>query len=90
MQPLFYSIGFGVLGGLIRALVGILKYLKTSKQITSFKLWYLISTLVISGIVGGFAGALVENNWKIASLAGYAGVDFLEGLYKIKFAKLVI
>ena len=43
---------------------------------------YFFTTVFFSGILGGIAGALAESSWKTAFLAGYAGMDFIENLYK--------
>ncbi len=74
----------GVAGGVVRALVGILKYMEQNKEAQKFRVGYLLFSILVSAIIGGFAGALSEGNWKLAGLAGYAGADFIESLYKIK------
>jgi uncharacterized membrane protein YoaK (UPF0700 family) len=74
----------GAAGGIVRALVGILKYLEQNKEERRLRIGYLLFSLFVSAVIGGFAGALSEGNWKIAGLAGYAGSDFIESLYKIK------
>jgi hypothetical protein len=74
----------GAAGGTVRALVGILKYMERNKRNEKVRIGYLLFSVFVSAAIGGFAGALCEGNWKIAGLAGYAGTDFIEGLYKIK------
>jgi len=74
----------GAVGGAVRSLVGILKYMQQNKQGQTLRVGYLLFSILVSAVIGGFAGALSEGNWKIAGLAGYAGTDFIEGLYKIK------
>jgi hypothetical protein len=74
----------GAAGGVVRALVGILKYMEQNKEAQKFRIGYLLFSVLVSAIIGGFAGALCEGNWKLAGLAGYAGADFIESLYKIK------
>jgi Na+/H+ antiporter NhaC len=74
----------GAVGGMVRSLVGILKYLQQNKEDQKLRVGYLLFSIFVSAVIGGFAGALSEGNWKIAGLAGYAGTDFIEGLYKIK------
>jgi uncharacterized membrane protein len=78
------SILFGVLGGFVRALVGIAKYFEKNKAGEKLRPWYLIFTLFVAAVVGGLAGALSNGDWRLAVIVGYAGTDFLEGLYKIK------
>ncbi|MFA4947321.1 MAG: hypothetical protein WC674_02290 [Candidatus Krumholzibacteriia bacterium] len=74
----------GAAGGTVRALVGILKYMERNKRHEKLRLGYFLFSVFVSAAIGGFAGALCEGNWKIAGLAGYAGTDFIESLYKIK------
>jgi len=78
------SISFGILGGFVRALVGIAKYFEKNKAEQKIRPWYLIFTLFVAAVVGGLAGALACGDWRLAVIAGYAGTDFLEGLYKIR------
>lgn len=84
MEPLISSILFGVLGGLVRALVGVAKYLEKNKREGKVYPSYLAFSLFVAAIVGGLAGALADGDWRVAAIAGYAGTDFLEGLYKIR------
>ena len=84
MEQILTSILFGILGGLIRALVGIAKYFEKNKKENKINTWYLGFSLFTSGLIGGVAGSMVEGSWKLSLIAGYAGTDFLESLYKIK------
>jgi uncharacterized membrane protein YfcA len=77
----------GFLGGIIRGLVGFVKN-KTIEKADRFKPSYFVVTLLISGIVGAAAGALADTEWQVSFLAGYAGTDFIENLYKIKIKKI--
>ena len=74
----------GALGGTVRALVGVLKYMEQSRREQRFRIGYFACSILISAVIGGFAGAISSGSWKIAGLAGYAGTDFIESLYKIK------
>jgi hypothetical protein len=76
----------GLLGGIIRGLVGFVKN-KTVEKANHFKPSYFVVTILISGIVGAAAGILADTEWQVSFLAGYAGTDFIENLYKIKIAK---
>jgi hypothetical protein len=71
----------GFVGGIAR---GLSSFLKKQRAGTSgkFNYSYFFTTVFFSGILGGIVGALAENNWKTSFLAGYAGIDFLENLYK--------
>jgi len=87
--------GFG--GGMIRGLVGFLKYYYSYKN-TPFNIFYFFGTTFISGIVGLLtAGAIKESGMIISGLnsispamaliIGYAGGDFLENIYKLILKK---
>ena len=69
----------------MRGLLGILKSLQRKSKINPY---YLLSSLVVAGILGGVIGSLVAKtgkslSWEIAFLFGYAGTDFIEGLQKM-------
>jgi len=75
----------GLLGGLLRGLLGIAKSLVTKKEET-INYPYFLLFLTVSVIIGVIAASLwPEGDFRIALLAGYAGSDFLEGLFKLKF-----
>ena len=78
----------GFLGGIIRGLVGFVKN-KAIEKADHFKPSYFVVTILIAGIVGAAAGALADTEWQISFLAGYAGTDFIENMYKIKIGKNV-
>jgi hypothetical protein len=40
-------------------------------------------------VVGATAGALADTEWQVSFLAGYAGTDFIESLYKIKIGQKI-
>ena len=69
----------GGLGGLTRGFVGLLKALALRRRI----LWgyYLVSVLV-AVIIGVFVGIIFNFDPRLSLLAGYAGTDILEGIYK--------
>ncbi len=79
------SMLYGILGGLVRAAVGLVKYFEQNQKGQKVRLWYLLATLLVSAVVGALAGALAGGSWQLAVVAGYAGTDFLEGLYKIRW-----
>lgn len=74
----------GLLGGIVRSLVGILKYFERNKETGTIRVWYVVFSLIVAAIVGGLAGVLADSDWRFAIVAGYAGTDFIEGLYKIR------
>ena len=81
---ILYSFLFGLVGGIVRGLVGIAKYLEKNKASGKLSVKYFALPIGIAALVGGVAGSLVSGDWRLAIIAGYAGTDFLEGLYKIR------
>jgi len=71
---------FGLIGGIARACVGVLKNKAYTKK--RFKVKYFLWTVVLSGIIGIFCGLFFIADYRVALLAGYAGTDFIEGIYK--------
>jgi len=72
-------VAVGVLGGLVRALYGLLKAI--DKGIVVHK-GYFIVTLIISGLIGGMLGMVFDMDFRVAALAGYVGTDVLENIFK--------
>ena len=74
-----YPAMIGGIGGLTRGVVGLLKALSLRRRI----LWnYYILTVVIAAIIGVFTGIIFNFDYRLSLLAGYAGTDILEGIYK--------
>ena len=86
MEKYLIYILAGFMGGTIRALVGFVKS-KTIEKANHFKPEYFLISIAISGIVGVVAGILADTEWQVSFLAGYAGTDFIENLYKIKISR---
>ena len=78
------SVILGLLGGLVRGLVGIAKYFEKNKAKGTLNVRYLVFSIALAALVGAVAGSLTGGDWRLAIIAGYAGTDFLEGLYKIR------
>ena len=75
----------GFLGGLIRGLLGIAKEMRSSpSRKKKIRKDYMAITLLASGGLGLLVGVFIADDIRFALLAGYAGSDFLENLYKIK------
>lgn len=69
----------GGIGGLTRGVVGLLKALSLRRRI----LWnYYVITVTIAVIIGVFVGIIFDFDPRLSLLAGYAGTDILEGIYK--------
>jgi fluoride ion exporter CrcB/FEX len=79
MNEVLASAILGGLGGLTRGLVGLLKALALKRKI----LWdYYAITVSIAVVIGIFIGIVFSFDYRISLLAGYAGTDILEGVYK--------
>ena len=86
--------GFG--GGMVRGILGYMKYQYSYKNV-GFNVIYFIAMMFLSGVVGTLtAGALSELNAgiivtgfnaAIAFVAGYAGGDIIENIYRILVKK---
>ncbi|MEK6812426.1 MAG: hypothetical protein AABX76_02605 [Nanoarchaeota archaeon] len=69
----------GGIGGLTRGFVGLLKALSLKRRI----IWtYYAITVVIAVVIGVFVGIIFNFDSRLSLLAGYAGTDILEGIYK--------
>ena len=79
----------GGMGGLVRGLVGITKSQTFNPSTFKFQWQYFGLSILISVIVGQMAGLIFNSDWRASLLAGYAGSDFLESLYKLKFAQMI-
>jgi hypothetical protein len=74
-----YPAILGGVGGLTRGVVGLLKALSLRRKI----LWgYYLITVIIAAIIGVFTGIIFNFDYRLSLLAGYAGTDILEGIYK--------
>ena len=69
----------GGIGGLTRGFVGLLKALSLRRKILWF---YYFITVVIAAVIGVFVGIIFSFDARLSLLAGYAGTDILEGIYK--------
>ena len=81
---------------MVRGLVGFVKYQYSYKNV-GFNAPYFLLMMAISGVVGLLVSAAVRDiagsvlvvafSPSISFIAGYAGGDFIENLYKILFRK---
>jgi len=79
MEPIVLAGLLGGIGGLTRGVVGLLKALSLRRRI----LWaYYAITVTIALIIGVFVGIIFDFDPRLSLLAGYAGTDILEGIYK--------
>ena len=79
MDAIVLAAILGGVGGLTRGFVGLLKALSLRRRI----LWgYYALTVIIAVIIGVFVGIIFDFDPRLSLLAGYAGTDILEGIYK--------
>jgi len=79
MDAIVISGILGGIGGLTRGVVGLLKALSLRRRI----IWeYYTITVAIAIIIGVFVGIVFDFDKRLSLLAGYAGTDILEGIYK--------
>ena len=79
MDTLLISAILGGIGGLTRGLVGLMKAMSLRRKI----LWnYYFITVFIAVVLGVFTGIIFSFDYRLSLLAGYAGTDILEGVYK--------
>ena len=81
VEPIIMAGLLGGLGGLTRGLIGLLKAMTLRRKIIPS---YLVLTISIAWIIGIFVGILFYNiDLRLSLLAGYAGTDIIEGIYKL-------
>ncbi|MFH1412698.1 MAG: hypothetical protein ABIG10_01575 [bacterium] len=72
----------GFAGGMVRGLVGFIKYQYSYKNV-GFKLPYFLVMMFLSGIVGLLSAGAFSLGPFYSFIIGYAGGDFIENVYKI-------
>lgn len=82
MNELVINAFYGLLGGLIRGIVGYYKAYR-SKSKKTFKPTYFLITILGSALIGAFVAFTLVNDYRISILVGYAGIDILENIVKI-------
>ncbi len=88
-----FAAAFG--GGILRGLVGFVKYQFSYKEV-KFRLFYFLGTMFVSGIIGAVAAIAIKEigftllgsfSPAVSFIIGYAGGDFIENIYKIIIKK---
>lgn len=80
MDELLLAGLLGGTGGLTRGFIGLLKALSLKREI----IWsYYAITVATAWIIGVFVGIIFTFDPRLSLVAGYAGTDILEGIYKI-------
>lgn len=78
-DPIVLALLLGAFGGAVRASLGLFKALSIKMNIY----WgYFFLTLIIASVIGALVGLIFSFEPRLAALAGYAGTDILEGIYK--------
>ena len=79
VEGIVLAVLLGGIVGLTRGVVGLLKALSLRRRI----LWgYYAITVAVALIIGIFVGIIFDFDPRLSLLAGYAGTDILEGIYK--------
>ncbi len=80
MNEILFAAIFGAIGAIVRVLIIALQLtqLKQKVQLTG----YLIYVIVVIA-VGAFSGIVLSYGKVLSFLAGYAGLDLIEGYYKV-------
>lgn len=79
LSAILLPAALGGLGGLTRGFVGLLKAISMRRKI----LWmYYAITVLVAVVIGAFVGLIFNFDYRLSLLAGYAGTDILEGIYK--------
>ena len=88
-----FAAAFG--GGILRGLVGFIKYQFSYKEV-KFRPYYFLGMMFISGIIGAVAALAIKEigftilgsfSPALSFIIGYAGGDFIENIYKIIIKK---
>ena len=79
--------GAGFLGGLVRALYGLLKASVTGVEIHG---WHFLVTIIVSAGLGALLGIVFNSDYRYAALAGYVGTDILENIFKGSMSKKMV
>ncbi len=74
----------GLFGGILRGLLGISKTLITKKEANINYQWFFLN-ITVASVIGLLSATMMGGDFRTALLAGYAGSDLLEGLFKLKF-----
>lgn len=74
----------GLIGGTLRGVMGIAKTLVVKKE-SSINYGWLTTMILVSVAIGVIAASFMGGGFEVALLAGYAGSDLLESLFKLKF-----
>lgn len=80
MNALILAALFGVVGALIRVSADSMKHRVINRRLEKKGLLFYGVSIVI---VGAFLGVVLDYGWPVSLLAGYAGQDILDGVYRV-------
>ena len=80
MNEILIAAGFGIMGAIVRVLIISLKLTQLKKKI-AYSGFTVYALVVLS--VGAFSGIVLSYGKVLSFLAGYAGLDLIEGYYKV-------
>ena len=79
MNEILIAAGFGIIGAVVRVLLTSIKIVQLKEKIDYSSL--CIYAMVVLA-VGAFSGIVLSYGRVLSFLAGYAGLDLIEGYYK--------
>lgn len=83
-MPYITFLAFGALGGLARGVVGALKSFRPVGNSRSIDLRKLFFNIIGATIIGAVVGIVIDINPVTALASGYAGIDVIDTIMKIK------
>jgi len=86
VNEVFIYAGFGMIGGAVRVLISYMKNSGGDDKIN--KKVFALYTLILL-IIGAFVGVVLGYSKTLSFLAGYAGIDLIDGFYKTFMKKKV-
>jgi len=81
MNEILMAAGFGIMGALVRVLVSSLKAAQVKGRKISHSGFGIYAVTVLA--VGAFSGIILSYGKVLSFLAGYAGLDLIDGYYKV-------
>ena len=80
MNEILIAAGFGIMGAIVRVLIISLQMTQLKKKIAYSG--FTVYALVVLA-VGAFSGIVLSYGTILSFLAGYAGLDLIEGYYEV-------
>ena len=80
MNEILLGAGFGILGAIVRIIMVSLKTVQLKRKI-SYQGFGIYALVILS--VGAFSGIILSYGKVLSFLAGYAGLDLIDGYYKV-------